>query len=699
MIFSTLSYLYWRCSDGDFLNGGWKDQQFNGIDALKNFMLGSGYKSSELNYSMYGSQVVSEAMKDTYFKDFSTGLQAAKQAGQNRANKEDAARITLKIGKSRRPPTRTGHPGDEAPSNNNATSREYIHELCGKWCKEPFIFTHSDDKPLSALYYVSYLYFNAKQSALSNDPDFEPRPPSTIREMLYFLAAQPFSDSYNTLDTYISDHFKSLVNNSAVSDDAELMIPVADASSVNTNNTLSAADFKNYLITTCQYAITLLSVIQGNSGSENSGEPWLHELYSNGLNFTYPSDSGLLIALSNYAYAIQFQLYFLYTQCSVTYTEGCGWNQCQYGSEINKNLSNAVLSHICEGFKCNGVSGCNHQGSSNQCNHNKKGQGCGKSSNSPLQAFLTDNLQGFTHSLPGSPNHLDNHPPSSLCHVKMGFSGKLRPNPRKGNLISITLQSFCGSLFSPLRQLSEKLGCLTKRTPRTFGDLFGFIWHLNGQLFNKDNIVDQLRSALSPNHDSVEDFIGELTQSLTQVQPQSLAEDSGLVKSLQFMAPAIPFLYKLFTVNRDKFLPVTLFNLAQHCHKVEVKSGNGFIIVHKNPSNSVVTSGHDCSSSPNDLWSICQPVNNNRNHSDCVGKSCGGYLEPLTHTFGSAFAPKYASSYLSWFLHLTDDLEAGLRDMLEDFRNVDCKTSGSPQKDPAKSSIMHSPKSSPPTPL
>ncbi|GIX61157.1 variant erythrocyte surface antigen-1 family protein [Babesia caballi] len=392
LCFYGLSYLYWRCSDGDVQNGGWKTHTLDGAyqnNGLHWFMIAAGYQKSQLSYKQ-GTDVVSEAMTEQKFKDLKTALAKAQSAARTRATKEDEARTKLGVGKSHTP----GEPGTPIQANQNPTYPEYLHELCGKWCNKPSTFTPSNDSSLSALYYVSYLYFKGKQSALTNDPDFKPRPPSTIREMLYFLAALPFSHSYDEFDKYITQHFKIIVGHpdSPIMSDAELMIPVADSASVNTNNTLSAADLKDYLITTCHYSATLLSVIQGNSGSENPDEPWLHGLYSNGMKFKYPSGSMLFHRLADYTYALQFQLYFLYTQCYSTYTAGCGWNQCQYGSEINKTSNTAVPTHICAGFKCGDqASSCNHGRSSSSgnaisnCNHNKKGEGCGQGSNvSPL---------------------------------------------------------------------------------------------------------------------------------------------------------------------------------------------------------------------------------------------------------------------------------------------------------------------------
>ncbi|GIX61254.1 extracellular matrix-binding ebh [Babesia caballi] len=378
--------------------------------------------------------------------------------------------------------------------------------------------------------------------------------------------------------------------------------------------------------------------------------------------------------LSGYTYALQFQLYFLYAQCYSTYSLGSGWRACRYGSGVNSSTNGKrVTSHICSAGcnkSSNGHTISSHSGA--KCTHND----CGTSDNqSPLQAFLIDNLKGFTHSLPGSPSHLSNHPTSSMCHVRMGFHPEhLRHNAGTGNYIYSALASFCSGPDTPLRQLCEKLGCLTKRAPRSLGDLFGFIWHLNYQLFNSAQILDKLKEALRTNSNSVEDFIEKLKKSLPSLP--SSAEDSGLVKSLKAMASIIPFLYQLFMVKPDEFLPVTLFNVVQHCHKVE-HSNNIIKIVHKDSSDSSLTSGHNCSSSPNDLWSLCQPVGpapggGEDAHAACRGTNCGGYLYSLTHSDGATYAPAYAPVYLSWVSYLVDDLETGLQELFDVFKGLNC---------------------------
>ncbi|GIX63311.1 variant erythrocyte surface antigen-1 family protein [Babesia caballi] len=609
MIFSALSYLYWK-SKQPVNQGGWKTMPFNfQNNPLGYFMLSNGFTPKQLT-----GDIVKNVLSTVFGKlqDFSDGLTKAKKSAEERAQKEDAAKITLKIGKSHTP----GQQGTGVDSDKNPTYPEFLSKLHDNGKKKSDnIPSNATENSLTILFHISYLYFRGRHTLQSNAPEFKPRPPSTIREMLYFLAALPFSHSYGALSSYITEHFRKLVNNSAVSDDYELMIPVADSSSPNTNNTLSAADLKDYLTNTCLYCPTILGRFQGNS-ADSKDEPWLHSLFSNTqFSLGYPSGAPLLNSLANYVYALQFQLGFLYQQCSLGSMRGCCWRQCKYGSTINAQISNtSVQSHICT------------------TNSHNSGSTCGTSNPSPLQAFLTDNLKGFSlppRADPGSLNHLENHPPGSMCHVKMGFQSTDLRRSGSGHYIYYTLEHFCGFSNDPLHQLSEKLSCLTKRTPRTLGDLFGFIWHLNGQLFRDKRptlakIVGKFGTAFGLGNGLEQTFNNDRYSALTtiwnkifelksQLPPSGSPAATGLSRALESMAPSIPFLYQLFMMPDSESVPGKLYDLRG--------------------------SGHNGSHS-NDLLSLRNTV--------CNGANCGGYLYPLTHSEGATYTPSHASEYLSW---------------------------------------------------
>ncbi|GIX64676.1 variant erythrocyte surface antigen-1, alpha subunit [Babesia caballi] len=148
----------------------------------------------------------------------------------------------------------------------NKKSYYDFHTTLHKTIPENFNNQTNSADAIRALYYCASYYFTYKHSTISAPTNS----PSNIREMLYFLAALPFSHSYDEFDKYITQHFKIIVGHpdSPIMSDAELMIPVADASSVNTNNTLSADHIKEYLTSTILLPPVLLGVIQGSSTSE-----------------------------------------------------------------------------------------------------------------------------------------------------------------------------------------------------------------------------------------------------------------------------------------------------------------------------------------------------------------------------------------------------------------------------------------------
>ncbi|GIX64773.1 variant erythrocyte surface antigen-1 family protein [Babesia caballi] len=452
LYYQALTYIYWGCHEK---GGGWRNLTLGG-GALRSYFDSQGLLPLYVDTNKRGAHIAENALKG--FSELTKGMEGA----------------------------------TSSPSFPYASFNEKLMGLVNSGTNLP------NTCPLSALFYGASCYFRYQQIATTKHAVGAPK---TIREMLYFLAALQFSPQYDEFDGYVTEYFKGIVPDAQnKNDDYELKLQVADSGQKSGGNTLSAADLKSHLLSTAIFIPGALGVIQGPGATEKS-EPWLHSLFSNSqFNFNIPSSgAGIFSALSNYAYALQFQLSFLYIQCRDTYTKACGWNQCTFGKDINKGSKAPVLSHICNGYDCSSVANCKHNGNgaSTSCIHNKidDPNSCGQGSNkSPLQAFLTDCLSGFCRKLPGSAsNHLA-FCAGYLCHVPMGFNSKdLRAESNantQGENICLTLGSFCGGFNTPLRQLSEKLGCLTKRTPRSLGDLFGFVWHLNGQLFPNSSLGD-----------------------------------------------------------------------------------------------------------------------------------------------------------------------------------------------------------------
>ncbi|GIX61474.1 variant erythrocyte surface antigen-1 family protein [Babesia caballi] len=240
-----------------------------------------------------------------------------------------------------------------------------------------------------------------------------------------------------------------------------------------------------------------------------------------------------------------------------------------------------------------------------------QGPGASDKSDEPWLFELFYGIQGMCRQHSGSSYHLSTCA-GPMCHVPMGFKAeRLRQKTGNGARVYHVLKPICGDVSSPFRQLCEKLGCLTKRTPRSVGDLFGFTWHLKGQLSITLNNIDGAT------------WFSELKDKL-------------------------PFSYQLKNDSGQKL-------------------------------NEFVGAGHtEHDGSPMDLSSLHVLVQ--QNHRMCYGtnKTCGPYLSPLTISNGATFgkpAP-YASTYLSWMVYLTDDLETGFQEFLDEFKNIDCTKTG-----------------------
>ncbi|GIX62599.1 variant erythrocyte surface antigen-1 family protein [Babesia caballi] len=440
LYYQALTYIYWGCHEK---GGVWRNLTLAGGD-LKSYFDSQGFLPLYVDRNKRGAHIADSALKG--FTEF--GI---------------AATSSLK--------------------DSNSPYVKFTKEL-QETVKTEQQTNLSSKCPLSALYHGASCYFRHQQIATTKSAGGAPK---TIREMLYFLGALQFSPQYDAFDKYVTSHFQTMAGSHS-QDDSDLKLQVAVSGSSKTGETLSAADLKSYLASTFHLASAFIGFIQEPS---TSGEPWLHSLFSNSqFNLSIPScGPGIFSVLSNYTYALQFQLSFLYIQCRNTYTVGCGWNQCTFGQKINESLqNNIVASHICPTGCTSGEQHSSGDHGQGLCKHDKCGEAGGKPS--PLQAFLTDRLKGFSRGQPSDPSSHLAFCSGSLCHVPMGFESHLRADDKyQGSHISLALGSFCGGSTTPLRQLSEKLGCLTKRTPRTLGDVFGFTWHLMGQLAKTLNNV------------------------------------------------------------------------------------------------------------------------------------------------------------------------------------------------------------------
>ncbi|GBE61903.1 ribosome binding protein [Babesia ovata] len=212
---------------------------------------------------------------------------------------------------------------------------------------------------------------------------------------------------------------------------------------------LTAALVANTMTQACHYAANFLYKVKHTDISD-AYETFFKdkEKYA----FYYSIDPArLLCHLRDYVYACCHQLAFLKSQCSRDQLNG-GWQDCRYGSNVS-------------------------------------------SPKSPLQVFLTD--------APASKFKTDPFDPCDIClksRVNMGFTKEDLPEKLEtGKHISTILSPTCGG-EDPLLTLCSYLTCLTRRTPRTTGELVSFFHNFGNELHDVSLKLSPLGSALSSPH-------------------------------------------------------------------------------------------------------------------------------------------------------------------------------------------------------
>ncbi|GBE61969.1 Ribosome-binding protein 1 [Babesia ovata] len=265
---------------------------------------------------------------------------------------------------------------------------------------------------------------------------FPSEAPHTVRDMLIWLAGLRNEKHHDTLKPCIEKAFKR-------GDDvsAKLTLPVNDSS-------ITAKD----VIDTIQLAATFAaSVLNSIAPKWRMAVPSVTLASKVSDQSKDPDCCALLCQLRDYVYACCHQLNFLRSQCNRNTKDG-GWQDRHYGSDVS-------------------------------------------SPKSPLQAFLTD----------ASDSKFKTHPfdPCDIClksRVNMGFEAEDLPaSQQTGKHISTILTPTCGG-EDPLLTLSSYLNCLTRRTPRTTGELVSFFHNFGNSLHDAPSDLSKLGSALSKPH-------------------------------------------------------------------------------------------------------------------------------------------------------------------------------------------------------
>ncbi|GBE62457.1 Ribosome-binding protein 1 [Babesia ovata] len=273
-------------------------------------------------------------------------------------------------------------------------------------------------------------------------------PPNTIREMLCWMVVLNQNGYIPLIEKHVAGLLVDINND--VSQPSYALEVTGDPTQ------LTASHVSNTLTQACLYAAIVLHKIKHKDNSKAVSVPDFSSEYSK---FRYSTDPArLLCQLRDYVYACCHQLAFLKSQCSRNSTHG-GWQDCEYGRDVMVP-------------------------------------------NSPLQDFLTD----------APDSKFETHPfnPCDIClksRINMGFTkDDLPEKSQNGNHLHTILSPTCGG-EDPLLTLSSYLTCLTRRTPRTTGELVSF-FHNFGNELHKDvsGGLSPLGSALTTRHGQCPDW-------------------------------------------------------------------------------------------------------------------------------------------------------------------------------------------------
>ncbi|KAG6440197.1 variant erythrocyte surface antigen-1 alpha subunit [Babesia bovis T2Bo] len=201
------------------------------------------------------------------------------------------------------------------------------------------------------LYILSCAYFTGLQKKTTHST---PRNPKTIREILYWLSALPYSQAYKDMLGYAKERLAEVLkkpgDNASTTEQSELKFHQTGRWHPITVHQYNL--FAHFQAVT-QYCPLVLIGIQGGihsatKGTDRTMEPAIHSLYSNTeCHFTYPAvDIQAYNQVVHYIRALFYQLYFLRKQCAVKVALGGKWRECRYGNGVE---SKGVISWMCLG--------------------------------------------------------------------------------------------------------------------------------------------------------------------------------------------------------------------------------------------------------------------------------------------------------------------------------------------------------------
>ncbi|EDO05100.1 variant erythrocyte surface antigen-1 alpha subunit [Babesia bovis T2Bo] len=200
---------------------------------------------------------------------------------------------------------------------------------------------------LFKLYILSCAYFTGLQKKTSESATLSTSTnnPKTIREILYWLSALPYSQAYPKILKHGKHRLEKVLEHA---EEKQLKFIQTDRPKPITVHEFNL--FAHFQAVTQYCPLVLIGIQGGIHSTDKTLGPAIHALYANtACRFTYPAvPIQAYNQVVHYIRALFYQLYFLRKQCEVKVTCGGKWRECRYGHGV---VSKGVISWMCLG--CN----------------------------------------------------------------------------------------------------------------------------------------------------------------------------------------------------------------------------------------------------------------------------------------------------------------------------------------------------------
>ncbi|EDO06367.1 variant erythrocyte surface antigen-1 alpha subunit [Babesia bovis T2Bo] len=342
LIWSGVTYMHWT---GKYAKGSpyWNNHILDGsgLDdgTLSQWLQALGFPRDMLNNAAPKNRldkVIWDGLRDKFFLGF------LEPSGLN-----DGGKVNDINGNTARSPFGMNYAGFVHTAHRDSFNNEATVFTNGSGSSITETNQHKNGA-IFKLYILSCAYFTGLQKKAIPTTT---KTPKTIREILYWLSALPYSQAYKEMLTYAKNKLKDVTKKPGDTESSSAKETQLKFHQTGLTHPFTVDEynlFAHFQAVTQYCPLVLIGIQGGIHSTKDTKDPAIHSLYSNTeCKFTYPAvPIQAYNQVVHYIRALFYQLYFLRKQCAVKVALGGKWRECRYGSGV---LGNGVISWMCLG--------------------------------------------------------------------------------------------------------------------------------------------------------------------------------------------------------------------------------------------------------------------------------------------------------------------------------------------------------------